>query len=185
MSDDDRDDLLGDATGEHRRGRDDDLGDDFESDGGKGGSKKKLLLILLPILLLGGGGAGVYFSGILDDMAEETVQAEAVVEPIQQKSIYFDLPDLLVNLNSVGPRPNFLKLRASLELAEGTDRTLLSVLKPRIIDKFHVYLRELRLDDLRANGGLYRFREELRAEINKAVSPVEVKQVLFRNMLVQ
>ena len=92
---------------------------------------------------------------------------------------------MLVNLNSVGPRPSFLKLRASLELEKGTDTLLLTILKSRIIDKFQVYVRELRLNDLRANGGLIRLQEELRAEINKAVSPVKIKHVLFRNRLVQ
>ena len=185
MSDDDRGGLLNKAEGELRRSGDEDLDDDFESDRGKGSGKKKVLFILLPILLLGGGGAGAYFSGILDDLINPPVKAEATVEAKPQNSIYFDLPDMLVNLNSVGPKPSYLKLRASLELAEGTDTLLLSILKPRIIDKFHVYMRELRLNDLRASGGLSRLREELRAEINKAVSPIEVKQVLFRNLLVQ
>ena len=92
---------------------------------------------------------------------------------------------MIVNLNSVGSKPSFLKLRASLELEEHTDTTLLTILKPRIIDKFNIYMRELRLTDLRTSAGLQRLREELRLEINKAVSPIEVKQVLFRNMLVQ
>ena len=187
MSDNDRDELLGEAADELRREHVDDLA----SGDGKGGGKKKQMLILLPILLLGGAGASIYFSGILGNLgnlgniARETDQAPAVVEPISQNSIFFDLPEMLVNLNSVGARPSFLKLQASLELDEGTDTTLLSILKPRIIDKFHVYMRELRLNDLRANGGLYRLREELRVEINRAVSPIEVKQVLFRNILVQ
>jgi flagellar FliL protein len=187
MSDDDRDDLLEEAVDALRQGGDDDLGDDIESSGRKGGGKKTLLLILLPLLLLGGGGAGVYFSGILDNETKETAQADTSAKPIPQprKSRYFDLPDMMVNLNSVGPRPSFLKLRASLEVDEETDTILLKMLRPRIIDKFQVYLRELRLNDLRANDGLSRLREELRVEINKAVSPVNVKQVLFRNILVQ
>lgn len=176
MADEDRDELLEGAAEEFRM--------DDESEEGKGG-KKKLLLILLPLLLLGGGGAGVYFSGILEDKADEVVQTETVAEPEPVKSVYFDLPDMLVNLNSVGPKPSFLKLRASLELEEGADTGQLRKLQPRIIDKFNVYMRELRLNDLRASGGLAQLREELRLEINRAVSPVQVKQVLFRNMLVQ
>jgi len=49
---------------------------------------------------------------------------------------------MIVNLNSVGSKPSFLKLRASLELEEHTDTTLLTILKPRIIDKFNIYMRE-------------------------------------------
>ena len=176
MSGEDRDDLLEEASEEFKDG-------DPDSNA-KGGGAKKLLLILLPILLLGGG-AGVYYSGLLNEVNERKPQAEKIVKPTPQKSKYYDLPDMLVNLNSVGSKPSYLKLRASLELEEGTDTILLTILKPRIIDKFHVYMRELRLSDLRASAGLHRLREKLRLEINKAVSPIEVKQVLFRNMLVQ
>ena len=124
---------------------------------------------------------------MLDQFLEEKPEQEqeVVAAPKPLKSKYFDLPDMLVNLNSVGAKPSFLKLRASLELEEGTDTTLLTRMKPRIIDKFQIYMRELRLNDLRASAGLDRLREELREEINKAVTPIEVKQVLFHNMLVQ
>jgi flagellar FliL protein len=56
---------------------------------------------------------------------------------------------------------------------------------PRIIDNFQVYLRELRLDDLRGSAGIYRLREELLMRVNTAAQPVHVKDVLFREMLVQ
>lgn len=184
MADEERDDLLGDAADELRRTAEDGDDDDFEPDGGGGGGKKKILLILAP-LLLAGGGAGVYFSGLLDDKSEEAVVAEAPAKPKAAKSIYFDLPEIIVNLNSVGSKPSFLKLRASLELEEGTDTTLLSRMEPRIIDKLQVYMRELRLSDLRAGDGLTRLRTELRIQINKAVTPIEISQVLFRNILVQ
>ena len=32
---------------------------------------------------------------------------------------------------------------------------------PRIVDNFQIYLRELRLEDLRGSAGIYRLREEL------------------------
>jgi len=179
MSDENRDDMLEETSDELRRGADDDRNPDE-----KGGGKKKLLLILLPLLLIGGG-AGVYYSGLLDEIKEEKPLVKKAAKPTPHKSKYYDLPDMIVNLNSVGSKPSFLKLRASLELEEHTDTTLLTILKPRIIDKFNIYMRELRLTDLRTSAGLQRLREELRLEINKAVSPIEVKQVLFRNMLVQ
>ena len=175
MSNSEREDLLEEAADQLRR-------DDDEYNGSGGG--KKILLILLPILLLGGG-AGVYYSGILEKKLTETAETKPTVPTAAPVSTYFDLPEMLVNLNSVGPRANFLKLQASLELEDGADTAILTIMTPRIVDKFHVYMRELRLNDLRASAGLDRLREELRTEINKAVSPVEIKQVLFRNMLVQ
>ena len=58
-------------------------------------------------------------------------------------------------------------------------------LSPRIIDNFQVYLRELRVEDLRGSAGIYRLREELLARVNNAVHPTKVKDVLFKDMLVQ
>jgi flagellar FliL protein len=56
---------------------------------------------------------------------------------------------------------------------------------PRIVDNFQVYLRELRVDDLQGSAGMYRLREELLRRVNLAVRPARVKDVLFKEMLVQ
>jgi len=56
---------------------------------------------------------------------------------------------------------------------------------PRIIDNFQVYLRELRLEDLRGSAGMYRLREELLTRVVAAAQPVRVKDVLFKEMLIQ
>ncbi len=162
-----------------------DIDDASEQGREKFGGKKALLFIVLPILLLGGG-AGVYFSGILDDDKMIAAQADKpAAPPPPAESKYFDLPDMLVNLNSPASKPHFLKFRASLELTAGFDMTTIRPLLPRIIDKFQEYMRELRLDDLRANGQIHGLREELLARINDVIKPVKVKDVLFRNLLIQ
>jgi flagellar protein FliL len=56
---------------------------------------------------------------------------------------------------------------------------------PRIIDNFQVYLRELRVEDLKGSGGMYRLREELLLRVNAAVAPAKINDVLFKEMLVQ
>jgi flagellar FliL protein len=56
---------------------------------------------------------------------------------------------------------------------------------PRIVDNFQVYLRELRLEDLQGAAGMYRLREELLNRVNAAVRPAQVKDVLFKEMIVQ
>ncbi len=161
--------------------------DDASEQGGESsGGAKNLLLAVFTILLLGGGGAGLHFSGILNDVIKAVAQSDQPdAPPPPSKSIYFDLPDMLVNLNSTTSTPHFMKLRASLELDHTFDISVLRPLQPRIIDKFQVYMRELRLEDLRANGGLQILRQELLARINDAIEPVKIKDVLFRNLLVQ
>lgn len=167
-----------------------DLGDDFEPDTKKFSGKKIVLFFVLPLLLLVGGGAGVFFSGLLGGGEEEKKAVAGVVADgegpvLPPKTVFFDLPEMLVNLNSSGRRPSFLKMRVSLELTSDADAVRLKELSPRIIDNFQVYLRELRVEDLRGSAGIYRLREELLARVNAAVRPTKVKDVLFKDMLVQ
>ena len=62
---------------------------------------------------------------------------------------------------------------------------MLERLMPRVIDHFQVYLRELRVDDLHGSAGVYRLKEELLRRVSAAAHPVEVRDVLFKDMLIQ
>ncbi|WP_169545222.1 flagellar basal body-associated FliL family protein [Sneathiella aquimaris] len=152
----------------------------------KGMSGKALILfIVLPILLIVGGAAGAYFAGVFggEEPAEEEVVEE---EPEKEKVVvFYDMPDLLVNLSSTGTDTSFLKLGVSLELDDETVLPELEKLLPRVMDNFQVYLRELRKEDLRGSAGIYRLKEELLYRINSSVKPIVVKDVLFKEMLVQ
>jgi flagellar FliL protein len=163
--------------------------DDFdEIDGKKKFSGKKMILfIVLPVLLLGGGGAAVMMSGMLggDDHAPKHKEPAQTAPLEPPKTVFFDLPEMLVNLNSNTRRPTFLKIQVSLELTSDKDADYVKKMSPRIVDNFQVYLRELRIDDLRGSAGIYRLREELLARINMAVRPAKVKDVLFKEVLVQ
>lgn len=152
-------------------------------------SGKRLVLFgALPLLLLGGG-TFVAMDGMLGEKPKpEKVAAGAIGEhgaPPGAGTIFYDLPELLVNLNSTSRRPSFLKIRVSLEVKSPRDVQRIETMRPRIIDNFQVYLRELRLDDLRGSAGIYRLREELLARVNAAVQPAQVSQVLFKEVLVQ
>lgn len=99
--------------------------------------------------------------------------------------IFFDMGEVVVNLQTDGKRQVFLKLVIQLELEAEEDKATIEKIKPRIIDNFQTYLRELRLDDLRGSAGLYRLREELLFRVTEAAQPVKVKDVLIQQMLVQ
>lgn len=149
--------------------------------------KKIVLFVAVPLLLLGIG-AGVMFSGVLDSSHDEKTAggehgSAAPLPPI--KTVFYELPEMLVNLNSSGRRPSFLKIKVSLEVKNEAEVKRLQSLQPRIVDHFQVYLRELRIDDLRGSAGIYRLREELLARVNSAVQPIKVTNVLFREVLVQ
>jgi flagellar protein FliL len=159
-----------------------------EAGGSSTNRKKKLLLLMVGgVVLLGVTGAVLYVTGIVDKLighnkSHEMEKAETAAAPAV---VFYDLPDLLVNLNSTGRKASFLKLSVSLEVERAEDLPRLQAIMPRVVDNFQVYLRELRVEDLHGSGGIYRLREELLARVNAAAAPVKVVDVLFKEMLVQ
>lgn len=167
---------------------------------GGGGKKKKILIILILLLGVVAVAGGVYFSGILDSLLhssggekpaehaeskkEEKKGGEAKAPEVAE-AVFYDLPEILVNLNTTGRKQNFLKIRVSLELADRLDAPKIEAVMPRIIDNFQVYLRELRVEDLQGSAGMLRLREELLTRVNAAVKPAKVNDVLFKEMLIQ
>jgi flagellar protein FliL len=154
---------------------------------GKMPGKKLILFIALPVLLLIGGGAGAYFTGLLDSLlgVSEEGATEELVEAPSGPSVYFEIPEMLVNLNSTGRKTGYLKISISLELGSEEDVVLLEGVMPRVVDGFQVYLRELRVEDLQGSAGLQRLREELLLRVASAAKPAQIKDVLFREMLIQ
>lgn len=152
----------------------------------KAAKKKKMILIgaVAGVLLLGGGGAGAFFMMGSKGDAEKAAKA-AESEEAKGKPVFFPLGDMIVNLSGEGKHPNYLKVKISLELADEKDIPAIESIKPRVVDNFQVYLRELRIEDLRGSAGMYRLREELLMRVTEAAEPVRVRDVLFQEMLVQ
>ncbi|MBK67090.1 MAG: flagellar basal body protein FliL [Rickettsiales bacterium] len=163
-------------------------GAELEEEGSSGGFglKKIILFVVVPLLLLGGIGAGLYFSGFFDE-PEPTLEEveEQILMDDKTTGIFFDIPDIIVNLNAPGRKPRFLKISISLELAKQEDEKIIEEILPRVLDHFQTYLRELREEDLRGSAGIYRLRLELLARVNAAAHPQKVRDVLFREILVQ
>jgi flagellar FliL protein len=146
--------------------------------------KKLVLFVALPLLLLGGGGAGAYFMGFLNPLLGGGGTEVAEEEPATP-SIYYEMPEMLVNLTSTSKKPAYLKLRLNLELADSESAEKVEAMLPRIVDSFQIYLRALRIEDLLGSAGLYRLRQELLSRATTAVAHVEIRDVLFKEMLVQ
>ncbi len=148
--------------------------------------KKLVLFIILPFLLIGAAGGGIYASGLLDSLLGiEESDGEFMVEEDLGPSVYYELPEMLVNLNSSGRRAGYLKISVSIEVGTEDDFPRLDAVLPRIVDSFQVYLRELRVEDLHGSAGLQRLREELFMRVANAAAPIVVRDVLFREMLIQ
>ncbi len=144
--------------------------------------KKLIFFIILPlvlVLLLGGGGAYFLLGG-----KKEEAKVEDAPQAVKAL-VYYNLPEILVNLNAAGRRSSFLKMTISLELTDASDIPRIQAVMPRIVDNMQSYMRELRAEDLRGSAGLFRLREELLARVNAAAQPAKVSDVLFQEVLVQ
>ncbi len=179
----------------------------------KGGKLKLILVAVAGLLLLGGGGgAAAYFMGLFGGPAEPAAAEagdEVPTTPDGEKkaesgggeataegegdggadpavaAVFVDLPDILVNLQSSGKRMRFLKLRVALEVADETTAERIRALTPRVMDSFQLYLRALTVEEVEGAVGLQRLKEEMLARVNRAIRPLDVEDVLFKEMLVQ
>ena len=171
-----------------------------ETEGGeKKGNKKLLLIIIVAVLFVAGAGGAGFFFLKSSHKADAPGEAAAAADEGHAAAAssgehggehgagsgtqYFELPDITVNLAASGN--HFLRLKVVLEVASEADAAHLEQLKPRIIDDFQVYLRELRPDDLQGSAGSYRLRHDLLLRANQAAQPTRVQNVLFREFLVQ
>jgi len=159
---------------------------------GDAAPKKKLsgrtivLFIALPaVLAIGLGVAAAFYFGVFGTK-DGKAAAEKAAKEAEEKVVFFDMPELLVNMTGGSDKAeNMLKLSLSLELPNADATAKVQAAMPRIIDSAQVFLRELRLDDLQGSAGMLRLREELLRRIDAAVEPVEVRDVLFKEIIVQ
>ena len=78
----------------------------------------------------------------VEDVAEsaETLGGPGARRAPVGAAIFYDLPEMLVNLNTAGQKRTFLKMLVSLELASEGDIITVEMVLPRIIDNFQVFL---------------------------------------------
>lgn len=177
-------------------------GEDAEESGGFS-LKKIIIFLVLPLLILGGGIGAAYFMGYLDSILGIEKECEEITDPEDPRfeecraelaaagkegaapGFYYDIPDIRVNLNTSGRNQQFLFLVVKLEVPDQETLDQIEQYAPRITDHFQTYLRELRLEDLQGSAGIYRLRLELLERVNAAAPEIEVRDVLFQEMLVQ
>ena len=171
---------------------DDEDSEDQQEDGLD--TKKLLLFVVLPLILILGGVGGAYFMGLFgsDKAAEEYVESadshggkKGEYGEAGPSATFLEIPDMIVNLSSGDGQPRYLRLSVQLELMSEADKVAVEQVMPRVVDQFQTYLRELRVKDLRGSAGIYRLQMELLSRVNAAAFPVEVKDVLFQEILIQ
>ena len=122
-------------------------GEDDEAASKKGG-KKLLIIIAAVVVLLVGGVAAAYFLGFLDPVVEmvtggggETIEEEEEDPEAPKETVFYDLQEILVNLNDGGGKSRFLKIRVSLELESQTAIKKIEKIMPRVVDSFQTFLQ--------------------------------------------
>lgn len=149
--------------------------------------RKRSFLALALLLLLVGGLVAAERQGmelpllakLQGAMGGEAPKVEAV------GAIFYEVPALLVNLDGASANASYLKIVVALELDQRDQARELDGHLPRIIDSFQVYLRALRVEDLQGSAGLQRLREELLSRVNAALPTTRIRDVLFKEMLIQ
>ena len=178
-----------------------------EAEGKKKGKSSLLLIILLPILTLVLAGAGAYFSGLLKfgedhkpeeeknkahEVAQHAPTEEDALDGLivenknkPQNTVFHGLPDLMVNLTGPQDEVRYLKLKVSLEMADQANVAAIEPLMPKILDTIQVYIRGLRVSDLKDNFGIEKLRQELLKRINLITRDHKVFDIWFPEMLTQ
>ena len=156
--------------------------DESGEDGEGGGKKKPPLMIIIAGLLVVvlGGGAAAYFMGLFGGSGGGE---QAGIE--KKDSIYYDIPELVVNLASGRERAQYLKLKVAVEASSQDNIDALQPKLPRIQDMFQIYLREMRRSDLEGSAGVYRLKQELMRRINITIHPAKIERVLFKEIIIQ
>ncbi|MBL8708999.1 MAG: flagellar basal body-associated FliL family protein [Rhodospirillaceae bacterium] len=153
--------------------------------------KKLVLFIVLPLLLLAGGGAAAFLLLGEEEPAKEGAAGEegaAEEEHAEEEGhvpVFVELPEMTANLVPTGKKQPFLKTTLVLELATAEDQPLFEGVQPRVENEIQTYLRSLRPEDLQGAAGLKRLRDELMLRVKGAAKPAKVKDILFKQMLVQ
>lgn len=144
--------------------------------------RQAVAAIILSIFLMPAGqslAANTPASGNGTPRASASVQNET-----PEHKVYFDLPEILANLNDKSQRKPIIKLDVTLELAQDSDVDRAQNVLPRIIDDFQSYIRECRSSELAGSAGMSRLREALLARANVEMQPFRVSDLLFKEIII-
>ena len=99
--------------------------------------------------------------------------------------IFMSLPPIVANLYTENDFQRFLSIEMSIELVDPADEVAIQNAMPRVLDLIQAYLRDIAPEDLDGSAGMYDLRRNLLHRIRLGVAPVEVSDLLFREVLTQ
>lgn len=145
--------------------------------GGLFSNKLVLIGIVIFVLLACAGAAAFFLLGGKEEEVEIITHGSSVV--------MYDVPPITTNLLTGGGPARFLKVKLALELGSEADKVEVEHLLPRLQDDWQNFLRQMRLEDTEGSAAMQRMKEALMLRANQVLAPVLVRNVLFREFLVQ
>lgn len=145
---------------------------------------KRVLLIIVPVAIIL---VSLMIYGILrftkSEVSSQNQEKAAAATKLAEEYVFIEIDDIIVSLSSSSSKKNFLKTSLSLQVQNRSDAEVVNAKLPIIKDSFQLFLRELRPSDLSGSAGVLMLKNELLKRINKIVSPIEVTDVLFKEIL--
>ena len=150
--------------------------------------RRWLEILAAAALFVSGSVGGAYVAGLLDPLVgwlgETWEKIEETAMP-PGPPVYFELPEMMVDLKPGKNRRFYITLIVVMELAGEEDKARLQEFQPRIIDSFQSYLRDQARADLVGKAGAERVRLELLTIVNDLMAPARARNVLFNKILLQ
>lgn len=155
-------------------------------------NKKKILLIILPILIIIG--LVVSFYAVFSSKEKNENKNYKVVEDItntetsaQNSTIFYDLPEMDVLLNSRNNQQARAKIQITIESQSiSADKIhILEAYIPKINDTIITHMVELYPDEIESSEGLYWLKEELLHRINLITHPILITSINFKRFEIQ
>lgn len=146
----------------------------------------RTMVIIVALVLTLCGGVAYLFTAFFRTQSDGSDIAGNSGHSSTQKHVedFYDMEEMVVNLASSTNQRRYLKLRVSFRLASAQDNQAVVDNSRAIQDSFSVFLKELRAEDLSSSGATIRLKEELMKRVNKIIYPSEVRDLLFKEILV-
>lgn len=149
--------------------------------------RKKMLIFILPVLIVIGLSVGFYYALNSDYGGNGAAQYNVVkhtpsADGAEKISVFYDLPEVSVNLKSSGPDRQRLHLRINIELSSIEDIKIVEILTPKLNDAILSHIVELIPQELEGANGLHWLKEELLYRLNLVVAPIKISNLNIKSM---
>ena len=150
---------------------------------------RKIALIVVPLVVCLVAGGYFFFKVIKKPKTyDESAQTNTKAAEISTEGLannYVALEPIIANLLSTDKtKPVYLRITIVLRVSSEQEIKLIQSKLPIITDNFQTFLTGFRAADFNGTGGILLLKEELTKRVNRISRPVVIKDVLFKEMII-